>query len=69
MLSFRDHAGPTKESTRDEPCAANWPAYPTWSEFTLACVGARSTLELDDSRKWRMKSNHLRSQDSWAWEK
>ena len=45
------------ESKSDTPRTTNWQALPILREPSLACVEARSTLELDDSRKWRMKSN------------
>ena len=65
VCSFRGHAGPTMETTRDEPHATTWRVL---KELSVGGVGVRLTLELNDTRKWRMKSNHLRRQDSRAWE-
>ena len=36
------------EPTRDKPRVTTWSVYPTSREPSLACVGVRSTLELDE---------------------
>ena len=63
VCSVRGHAGPTVENTRDEPHATTRPVL---KELSMGGVGVRLSLELNDTRKWRMKSGHLRRQDTRA---